>query len=256
MTERELATCTTRTSYVRISSRRPDSWVSRQPTGVWPVARERGEAAVAVTLAMTGLMAVDATQALAYSCADDYTTWVYGPSGVAKADVTIYWGWSDRKDHWSGTVYDTKCDAHPAHFVIAGDVEADPVSVDSFPVVQADWHYANTDANGCGTYTTFSGSGSPAATETITIGAGNCNWRDGGCEYGLDQFVVRLSGHNHANSWYSRVSLLIHGRWLHVRGYRYPATQGHQRPRRVLVGVDHRRGSERLISVCARVRGS
>jgi hypothetical protein len=146
--------------------------------------------AVAVTLATTGIMAVGATQAMAYSCTHGYTTWVFGPSSVAKADVSVYWGCSDGKDHWSGTVYDTKCDAHSGRFVIGGDAEADPVSTDEFPVTHAKWNYTYTAGNGCGTYTTFSGSGSPVATERITIGAGNCNWWELGCVFGLDQIDV------------------------------------------------------------------
>jgi len=145
--------------------------------------------ALAAVLGLGTVAVVGISPAYASGCTHGQAEWVFGPNGVSKANVTVYWGCPDGKDHWSGTVYDTKCDAHPGRFVIGGDAEADPVSVDEFPVARALWNYTYTAGNGCGTYTTFSGSGA-AATNRITVGAGNCNWWEIGCLFGLDQIEL------------------------------------------------------------------
>jgi len=98
----------------------------------------------------------------------------------------LYWGCSDGRDHWNGTLYDTKCDAHSAKLVMAGDV-IDPTADN--PLGGAIWTWNATDSNGCGTYTTFSGS-EPAASSDVVAGVGNCNWWEINCDFGVLTFYV------------------------------------------------------------------
>ncbi|HET7018180.1 MAG TPA: hypothetical protein VFI65_29955 [Streptosporangiaceae bacterium] len=151
------------------------------------VLRRATHLVAAVSLAMTGLLALGTTEAqAAYNCNHGEGSWVYGPG--AKVDIFVYWGCSDNRDHWNGTVYDTKCDAHAGHVEVAADLSIDP-TVDGFDSSHAQWVWSATAGNGCGTWTTFSGS-DPSALDEITVGTANCNWWELNCNWGLLKIPV------------------------------------------------------------------
>ena len=141
-------------------------------------------AAAAVVLAVGGLTVLGAGQAQAYSCSHGSGEWIFGPNGVSKVDLFMYWGCSDGKQHWNGTLYDTKCDAHAARLIIAGDPTYAPDN--PFGMATFDWRFSTS--NGCGTSSTFSGSGK--AYSYIRAGVGNCNSWELTCGYTLVTYQI------------------------------------------------------------------
>lgn len=132
---------------------------------------------VAVVPAATMLMA-GAAPAQAYSCSVTQWTTLYQPQGVAHADLAFSSSCNDGQMHWSGRVYDDKCDGR------AGEVG---LIMDQFIALDGSvdfaWQHDYTTSNGCGTSATFSGSDrDPGGSWTLSFVVIACSgWFNTNC---------------------------------------------------------------------------
>jgi hypothetical protein len=117
--------------------------------------------AAAASLAVTG-------PAQAYTCSGGRSITVTGD--VSKVSVTFYPECSDNLSHWSGTLYDTKCDGRSARAVL--------VANQAYGYWQ--WAHGYNAGNGCGTSSTFRGSDRSVIdywglSWVVEVSAGACN---------------------------------------------------------------------------------
>lgn len=105
--------------------------------------------ASALTLALGGALVLAGGPAQAATCSHGLIETLYADGGVSHASLSLSWGCSDGKVHWSGTLYDDKCDAMAGRIAfIGGFVDGQG----------SDWEWAANAGNGCGTHSTFGGS--------------------------------------------------------------------------------------------------
>jgi hypothetical protein len=124
----------------------------------------------AATFILPAVVAVGvAAPAQAYSC----SSWSYVSmsSGVSELDYNFAPRCSDGQSHVYGTVYDTSCDGRQAQGFM---------QVETVPEIGSPWQVWLKSAavdNGCGNYTTFTGSGpEPATSSGQTWRVHACTW--------------------------------------------------------------------------------
>jgi hypothetical protein len=125
---------------------------------------------MALTVTLTGVLFISVAAAQAYTCSGARSATYYNASGVSHVSITVYPTCSDGQMHFSGIIYDDKCDAREGQLALVGD------PLDSGFGTFEQWEYGAYAGNGCGTHSSFSGHEaelySPADLE---IGIGACS---------------------------------------------------------------------------------
>jgi hypothetical protein len=117
-----------------------------------------GASVAAITLG--GTLFLVAGPAQAFTCAHSANHSLTNSTGVSHANFTVSYGCSDGKLHWSGTLYDDKCDSRAARISIySGFIES----------LGDQWEWSANAGNGCGTHSTFSGSDPAPNDGEITV---------------------------------------------------------------------------------------
>jgi hypothetical protein len=131
--------------------------------------RSRLVSVVVVLAVLTASMLFVAGPAQAYTCSTSRSLTVTGD--VSKTTITFYPHCSDGKSHWSGTLWDTKCDGRSARVVLVANQQ--------YGVWQ--WDHGYNAGNGCGTYSTYSGFDNSVVAYAgvswaVEVSVGACSW--------------------------------------------------------------------------------
>jgi hypothetical protein len=123
---------------------------------------------LALTFLLPVTFAAAAAPAQAYTCSGGRSVSFSADDGVASTTMTLYPRCSDNKAHFSGVIRDTKCDGRAARIVLVANWTAD----------QWSWERLYEAPNGCGTSSSFQGSGSALTGSNwyVRVAIGACSW--------------------------------------------------------------------------------